>query len=276
MRVLFFLASLPLAAQPMMPACAAPSAESLRINATGLKHHQDRALGAASRAYTEVLKLAPPRDPNAAERALIRRFAPRLLVTPAEFFPLKDFAAILHPERPWIAFHLFWEDDIDFPDDNDPCDHEVVWVQLDRGRERIEGYVTYFHSRQVQSSPAAVEDARRNNGRPAVWVQWGKHGSMPAAWDGLEAGNRRDYERLHTTGRMSADSPLGKGWPLKFTGTWKDFTDFSRIVDPAPLLDANGMEKVSWFSNAVLNRHFLRYNFAAKTEWPELVCGGRK
>ena len=32
------------------------------------------------------------------------------------------------------------------------------------------------------------------------------------------------------------------------------------------------MMMVSYFNNAVINRHFLRYNFAAKTEWPPELC----
>ena len=31
----------------------------------------------------------------------------------------------MHPQRRLIAYHFFWEDDIDFPEDNDPCDHEA-------------------------------------------------------------------------------------------------------------------------------------------------------
>ena len=66
-------------------------------------------------------------------------FAPRLVLVRGEFFPLKDIAAILHPEKPIIAYHLFWEDDLGFPSDNDPCDHEVVWIEYDPASLRVTG-----------------------------------------------------------------------------------------------------------------------------------------
>ena len=75
----------------------------------------------ASREYARALSLDPPRTPSAGELETIRRFAPRVYTTPAESFPLKDAAAVLHPSERLIAYHLFWEDDIDFPDDNDPA-----------------------------------------------------------------------------------------------------------------------------------------------------------
>src|SRR5262245_40650935 len=86
----------------------------------GVDFHNQRRLDEASREYARALSLDPPRAPSAAELSTIRRFAPRLLTTAAEFFPLKDAAAVLHPTERLIAYHLFWEDDIDFPDDNDP------------------------------------------------------------------------------------------------------------------------------------------------------------
>ena len=81
----------------------------------GVEHHNRRSLDEASREYARTLELDPPREPTADQLALARRFAPRIYITPAEFFPLKDFAVILHPDRPLIAYHFFWEDDIDFP-----------------------------------------------------------------------------------------------------------------------------------------------------------------
>lgn len=63
----------------------------------GVEYHNRRCLDDASREYARALELDPPRDPTAEELRLIRRFAPRIYTTPMEFFPLKDFAVILHP-----------------------------------------------------------------------------------------------------------------------------------------------------------------------------------
>ena len=253
------------------PACSVPES-TVEANNKGFAFHFKRRLEEASEAYDEVLRLAPPRAPDAGERAIIRKHAPRLFLVEGEPFPLKDIAAVLHPERPWIAYHLFWDDDIDFPDDNDPCDHEVVWVQLDTSKSKVVGYFSYFHGRIVTAPKDAIADANSNGGRPAFWVQWGKHGSMPVGWQELESANRADFQRLNSEGRYRQTSPLGKGWPLRFSGSWEDFTRFNQPLNTVPLLETKGLEIVSYFSNAVINRYFLRYNFAAKTEWPESIC----
>ena len=113
----------------------------------GVEYHLRRCLDDAGREYTRALELDPPRELNAEEWRLARRFAPRLYATPSEFFPLKDFAVILHPTERLIAYHFFWEDDIDFPEDNDPCDHELIWVKYSADKSSIEDILTYFHGR---------------------------------------------------------------------------------------------------------------------------------
>jgi hypothetical protein len=80
------------------------------------------------------------------------------------------------------------------------------------------------------------------------------------------------WQKLHNQGRDGQGSPLAKTWPLRFEGSWQDFTNFSRAIDIEPRFRKGGMAMVSYFNNAVINRHFLRYNFAAKTEWPPELC----
>ncbi|HBY62839.1 MAG TPA: hypothetical protein DEH78_23700 [Solibacterales bacterium] len=255
MKALWLLFPLPLLAQP----CACPSPAALEANAQGMEAHARRSLTEASAAYTKAIAAAPPRVPTEDEQALIRAAAPRLFTQAGEAFPLKDAVAILHPSAPWIAYHLFWDDDIDFPDDNDPCDHEVFWVRLDDARRKPVELVTYYHGRLLGSS-----DATR------AFVQWGKHGTLPGDWHSMEAVRldmRRTYDRLSTRGRDYPGSPLAEGWPLKFAGAWEDFIRFDREL-PAP----RWRTAVSCLNNAVLNRRFLRYNFAAKTEWPPQLC----
>jgi hypothetical protein len=259
----------------------------------GVEHHNRRSLDEASREYARTLELDPPRDPTADQLAIARRFAPRILTTPTEFFPLKDFAAILHPDRPLIAYHFFWEDDIDFPEDNDPCDHELMWVEYgDEGR-RLEAIWTYFHGRILSGGEPAHRDAAAHHGRPRVNVQWGKHGSMPLDWEALtiavSAGdverkylpapgdavtlkqyNEATFRKLSTEGRRLIDHPLAGrlGWPERFTGRWPDFVDFSRNVEPLELFERTRMIKVSRWNSATIAQYFLTYNFRPKTEWP--------
>ena len=262
--------------------------EALDLHDAGMAAHLERRLNEASAFYGEALALEPPVVPTAAQIELVRRFAPRLFTTANEPFGLRDAAAILHPSRPVIAYHLFWDDDIDFPDDNDPCDHEVVWVQYSpdgRARERT---WTYFHGRILEEPGLPSTDLRA-----AVHVQWGKHGSLPRHWerlrveperseivDGIEPSPdpiplpvylRGSFQKLSTAGRRMPDNPIARrlGWPLRFEGTAADFVTFSRDVDPRPMLERPGMMAVSRFNNGTLNRWMLPYNFRPKTEWPD-------
>jgi hypothetical protein len=258
----------------------------------GVDYHLRRALDDASREYTRALELDPPRDLTPEEWSLVRRFAPRVYTTPAEFFPLKDFAVILHPAARLIAYHFFWEDDIDFPEDNDPCDHEKIWVQYSADRKSIEKIWTYFHGRILSGGEAALRDAHQHAMRPRVNVQWGKHGSMPVGWESmsitadqgdaekkyyplnqkitLRQYNEGTFRKLSTEGRRMTDHPLGQrfGWPQKFTGSWEDFVNFSQLVDTLKQLDKTKMAKVSRWNSATINQYFLSYNFRPKTEWP--------
>jgi hypothetical protein len=239
----------------------------------------------------------PPRGPSPGELAIVRRFAPRLHATTAEFFPLRDVAAVLHPTERLIAYHLFWEDDIDFPEDNDPCDHELVWVQFGPGGRTLERFWTYFHGRILEGGEVARRDARAHDMRPRVNVQWGKHGSMPVGWESIEIVadtgdtereylslgpislldyNRGTWEKLRTEGRRLIDHRLARrlGWPDRFEGDWSAFSSFNRIVEPLAFIDRHRMVSVSRWNSAVINQEFLPYNFRPKTEWPDGTAAG--
>jgi glycerophosphoryl diester phosphodiesterase len=253
-------------------------------------YHLQRRLDEASAQYLELLKLEPPTTPTAAQRAAILRFAPRVFQVSSDPFGLKDAAAVHHPTEPMIAYHFFWEDDIDFPEDNDPCDHELVWVRYDPATMKVVSFHTYFHDR-ILSSPDAIADAARNGQRPRVNVQWGKHGSLPYGWEKLsirpDSGdiernyleldkpvsladyNMAAYRKLHTEGRRLPDHPLGRNWPRRFEGEWSDFIAFNKAIDIRPILEKNEFMAVSRWNNAVINQRFLAYNFRPKTEWPD-------
>ena len=257
----------------------------------GVELHLQRRLDEASQEYARTLTQDPPRAPGPAELEIVRRFAPRVYVTTTEPFGLKDAAAILHPSERLIAYHLFWDDDIDFPDDNDPCDHEVVWVRYSADGRSLDQVWTYFHGRILGSGSEALDDARANGQRPRVNVQWGKHGSMPFGWQSLsitaDSGdlerevlgegpmtllgyNRGTWRKLSTEGRRAGGHPLARrlGWPLRFEGAFDRFVDFSRQVDLLGRLDERKLVAVSRWNSAVINQQFLAYNFRPKTEWP--------
>jgi hypothetical protein len=278
-------------AQQRVPISAPVQDAAGQHHQRGVEFHLKRCLDQASQEYAAALEIEPPREATAAQISLARRFLPRLFTTRSEPFRLWDFAVILHPNRRLVAYHLFWEDDIDFPEDNDPCDHELLWVEYAEDQKTITGISTYFHGRILRGGSEAIQEARAHGGRPRINVQWGKHGSLLLGWEKqpIVAGsddaekkfypldrqitlldyNRGTYEKLSKEGRRLLDHPLGKGWPRKFVGTWQDFTNFSVPVDVGQLLSSRQMIRVSRWNNATINQQFLRYNFRPKTEWPE-------
>ncbi|RMF38791.1 MAG: hypothetical protein D6759_00445 [Chloroflexi bacterium] len=268
---LLLLASLDVACGPIPMTLQDSERETLYSQAMAL--HLKGRLREAGRLYARLLEADPPRPPTEEEQALVLRYAPRLFVTPQEPFPLLDVIAILHPERPLIAYHLFWEDDIDYPEDQEPCDHELVWVAYDPERGSVTGVYTYYHG-QILDGTEAVAEAARHEGRPWIGVQWGKHGSLPYGWEAIGGGTvlqnmRRTYRRLSTEGHRLRNHPLAAGWPATFTGTWEEFVDFSRLVDSREWLRRERTIFVSRWGNAVLDQYALRYNFHPKLDWPD-------
>lgn len=141
----------------------------------GEYYHLDGQLRRAGQAYRRALELEPLLMLTEREAAAIRRHCPLLLTTEAECFPLKDIAAVHHPAKPLIGYHLFWEDDFDFPDDYEPCDHEEIWVEYDPAEETVTQVMTFFHS-SVISSEEAVQEAREHGERPIIRIEWGNTG----------------------------------------------------------------------------------------------------
>jgi hypothetical protein len=253
---------------------AADPAELERINAAAQVAHGKRNLGDSTPLYKQLLAAEPPVSPTAEQRALVMKFAPRLHQVANEFFPLKDIAAIVHPEKPIIGYHLFWEDDLGFPSDNDPCDHEVVWVEYDPSTQKVTRVHTYWHGRIV-TTDATSQDANAHGGRPWIGVEWGFHGSVPYQAPGnvkvVDDILRDHWNSAHVTLQKRPRDPLARGWPTEFTGDFAAFTTFDVPHDPRPMLRDRELIYVSRWANATLNRYCLRYNFAAKTEWPWLA-----
>jgi hypothetical protein len=149
-----------------------------------------------------VLALEPPKEPNPEQVMLALKFVPRLYTVPGEFFPLIQIVAIIHPTKPIIGYHLFWDDDVDFPDDNDPCDHEIIWIEYGVVDQQVTHVYTYFHEKILEPAQAAAE-ANAAGGRAWIGVEWGKHGSLP--WDAAGVRSqmpepllKEDWEILHT------------------------------------------------------------------------------
>ena len=247
----------------------------------GYAYHLMRRLMEASSEYEIVLKLDPPRLATEAELKLAAKYAPRLFVNPKEFFKLKDLVVVIHPKQPIIAYNLFWEDDIDYPGDNDPSDHEVVWIEFDQKNGKVTGVYTYFH-RAILSTEEAVRDTDLHDQRARINVEWGGHGSLPLGWEKLHPeaifekiskkikikNMAQRYQGLSKSIK-NPNHPLAKDWPKKFTGSYKDFVTFSKYIELRRPLKKKKMVIISKWPNAVINQYFLNYNYFPKKQWPK-------
>ncbi|MBL7074080.1 tetratricopeptide repeat protein [candidate division KSB1 bacterium] len=254
-------------------------------NRLGYVYHLERRLKEASIEYAKVLELDPPQPVTAEEFGLILKYAPRVYTNPKEFFPLEDLTVVIHPDKPLIEYSFFWDDDIDYPGDNDPTDHEKVWIEYDPQSGKVKGVYTYFH-RAILATKEAIEDANAHNQRARINVQWGGHGSLPVGWENIplekisvkyahieEVARIKDmrtrYDRHKVTTRMP-DHPLAKSWPKKFSGSWEKYTDFSKYNDLSKIIKKKRMVIKSRWPNAVINQCFLNYQFYPKHEWPDV------
>jgi len=239
-------------------------------------YHLDGNLRRAGLRYNEVLEMDPLLPLTKDEERLIEKFCPIFFITPKECFPLKDIVAVHHPVKPLIGYHLFWEDDYDFPDDYEPCDHEEVWVEYDQEKEEVTNVMCWFHSRVLESE-AAVEEAHANQQRAIIRIEWGKHGSLLCGWESMQepltgvflpTWLRETYDHVKSGGRVS-DHPLKKFWPKGFDGTFEEYIDFSVLIDPLELLRKKPLLFKTRWVNAAIFTHALLYNFHPKMEWPD-------
>ena len=247
----------------------------------GYAYHLLRRLMEASSEYEIVLRLDPPQTPSEEFFKLSLKYVPRIFVNPKEYFKLKDLVAVIHPIKPIIAYNLFWEDDIDYPGNNDPSDHEVVWIEFNKSKGKVTGVYTYFH-KAILSTEEAVKDANLHNQRARINVEWGGHGSLPLGWEKLhpEAIFEKISKRIKIKNMAQRYQelsksiknpfhPLARDWPKKFTGSYKDFINFSKNIELCRLLKNKKMVIISKWPNAVINRYFLSYNYFPKKQWPK-------
>ena len=247
----------------------------------GYAFHLARRLTEASSEYEKLLNLVPPERASDNDLRLAEKFTPRLYAHSNEFFALKDLVVVIHPQKPIIAYNLFWEDDIDYPGDNDPSDHEIIWIKFNPDKEIVTKVYTYFH-RAILSTPEAVKDAHLHRQRAKVFTQWGEHGSLPLQWEKLTSENFyiknhftvkvKDMKERYLELRISTknpEHPLARNWPKRFEGTYHDFINFSKYIDLRRFLKKKKMVIISKWPNAVINRYFLTYNYFPKRQWPE-------
>ena len=249
----------------------------------GYAYHLMRRLKEASDEYDILLKLDPPQMASEIKLLLAKKYMPRLFINPKEFFKLKDLVVVIHPEKALIAYNLFWEDDIGYPGDNDPSDHEIIWIAFNQNKGKVTGVYTYFH-RAILSTEEAIRNANIHHQRARINVQWGEHGSLPLGWEKLKPmaifekiGEKIKIKNMEKRYRelskriKSSEHPLAKGWPKNFEGSYKDFVNFSKYIELRRFLEKKKMVITSKWPNAVINRYFLSYNYFPKKQWPNIT-----
>ena len=249
----------------------------------GYAYHLMRRLKEASDEYDILLKLDPPQMVSEIKLLLAKKYMPRLFINPKEFFKLKDLVVVIHPQKSIVAYNLFWEDDIGYPGDNDPSDHEIIWIAFDQNKGKVTGVYTYFH-RAILSTEEAIRNANIHHQRARINVQWGEHGSLPLGWEKLQPiaifekiGEKIKIKNMEKRYRelskriKSSEHPLAKDWPKNFEGSYKDFVNFSKYIELRRFLEKKKMVITSKWPNAVINRYFLSYNYFPKKQWPNIT-----
>ena len=198
---------------------------------------------------------------------LARALAPVLYIQRDEWFPLERVAAVVHPTRPIIAYHLLWKDDVNgsWIPFTVPTDEEVVWVGYDSTRAPTDIW-TYWHGTILHAD-------WRGRGQTYVQVQWGKHGSLPG---GVIESDLPGLKKLNDfyafTWLALPDIWLGeltRRGPWCFCHGYSRYRDFSRSMVLANRIDAViRAEDARDALGLIFGKPYSR-----KTPWPEPVRG---
>jgi hypothetical protein len=182
-------------------------------------------------------------DASDSVAALARSLAPVLFLQRDEWFALERVAAIVHPQRRVIAYHLLWRDDahgswIPF---TVPTDQEVVWVGYDSTGAPTDVW-TFWHGKTVHTPWA-------NRGTVTIDVQWGKHGSLPR-------------------GTVSADLPFTAKPATFYVLTWIGLPDIwlGNLTRPGPWCFCKGFGRYMQYTKPLLLGE--RIDLIAHTEDP--------
>lgn len=199
---------------------------------------------------------------------LALRFAPRLYLHEDEPYGLEAIVPVLHPVKPIIAYHIFFESE-GFLVIGDKLDHEIVWVEFDPVTLKVMDVTTYWH-RTVLRTKDCVLDARRTGQRPRVDVQWGQHGMLPFGWRRLRTARPRAelviyYSIMHNTKRKNRN--VRKLHKISFSGSYEEYCRFDVYIDAAQYIDVMDVIVMERPTKALRSR--IKGTFAEKKEWPD-------
>ena len=181
--------------------------------------------------------VAPPGIADSAGWQLARALAPVLYIQRDEPFSLLRVVAVIHPDRPIIAYHLLWSHDVNgqWMPWTKPSDEEEVWVGYDRETQLPTELWTYWHGTILSTN-------WHGKGDPAIDVQWGKHGSLPHGVIESDLPRTKSLNAFYFAEYLLLpDIWLGKiahGGPWGFFHSYGRYRDFSRVTPLTKRLDA--------------------------------------
>lgn len=195
---------------------------------------------------------------------LARTLAPTLYLQPNEWFPLERVVAVVHPDRPIVAYHLLWGDDahgswIPF---TVATDQEIGWVAYDSITQRPTDLYSFWHGTILHADWS-------QRGAPAFDVQWGKHGLLPRHTIESDLPAARKLNQFYLFGWLGLpDIWLGN---LTRPGPWcfcRGYDRYRQFTDPVPLGDRLDAVVLTDDPHEALRAVFgVRYS--RKREWPD-------
>lgn len=166
-----------------------------------------------------------------------------LFIQRDEWFALERVAAVVHPTRRVIAYHLLWRDDahgswIPF---TVPTDQEIVWVGYDATNAPTDVW-TFWHGRTLHAN-------WKDRGTVTIDVQWGKHGSLPR-------------------GTLSASLPITAKPASFYALTWIGLPDMwlGNLTRPGPWCFCKSFRRYNEFTKPIILGE--RIDMVAHTEHP--------
>jgi hypothetical protein len=208
-------------------------------------------------------------DGAAGLSALAIRFAPILYVHPEEPYHIMGVIAVLHPARPLIAYHVFFDDDAFLAGRGKSLDHEIVWIEYDPVTLKVTDVLTLWH-RTVLRSGLPLMETTTPDGRARIDVQWGQHGMLPFGWKELVTARprlelRMHYELVHNVNRVpkaSATKPI-----VFFGGSFDEYIEFSVPIDAADYIHEPDVVRVEHSLEHIISR--TGKTLILKKEWPD-------
>lgn len=199
--------------------------------------------------------------PSDSDASLARALAPVLYRQPDEWFRLVRVAAIVHPNRRIVGYHLLWQDDAHgaWIPLTIPTDEEIVWVGYDDAGQPTDLW-TYWHG-------VILHTPWRGRGRPAVDVQWGKHGSLPRGTDLDDLPFPRTLPLFYAFSWVLPDLWLGafeRPGPLCFCHGYARYRTFT---DPLPTADRLDLIARTAHPDSALRAVFGE-SYSRKPAWP--------